>query len=124
MRHIAAIVIAAGFALGACATSEQSAAGAPDGRDCFRAASVSGFEIVDDNNIRVRVGASRSYTLHTSWDANDLDWAHAIALRSSSGWICTGSVAGAVELVGGTPSQTYPIDSVARDPDPPGQTGS
>jgi hypothetical protein len=80
--------------------------------------------VIDDHNIRVRVG-SRSYTMYTSWNANDLDWTNVLALRSDTGWICTGNVRGSVEVTGGqTPARTYPINTVTRDPDAPGQQGS
>jgi hypothetical protein len=129
MRINTALLAAAALSLAACATaeqtSEQTAAMTPgEGRDCFRAASVSGYSVVDDHNIRVHVGPNRSYTMHTTWNANELDWTLSIALRSDTGWICTGRVLGAVEITGGTMGRTYPIQTVTRDPDPPGQQGS
>lgn len=110
--------------LAACATAEQSAETPSAGRDCFRAESVSGYETVDDHNIRVRVGPGRSYTMHTSWNVNDLDWTNSLALRSDTGWICTGNTRGSVEVTGGQMQRTYPIQSITRDPPPPGQEGS
>jgi len=126
MRIRTALLAAAAAGLAACTpTTTDTASMTPsEGRDCFRAESVSGYEIIDDHNIRVRIGPSRSYTLHTTWNANDLDWTQTIALRSDTGWICTGNVFGAVDVTGGTMGRTYPIQTVARDPDPPGQVGS
>jgi hypothetical protein len=127
MRLSASLLALAAMALAACASpGEQGASMTPgDGRDCFRAANVNGYSIVDDHTIRVHVSASRSYTLGTTWNANDLDWSNAIALRSDTGWICTGDVLGRVEVTGGSLGRTYPINTVTRDPEPPAdQQGS
>ncbi len=126
--HVRTILLAAAaFGLTACTTADQTASTASmtpaDGRDCFRTASVTGYSVVDDHNIRVRL-PGRSYTLHTTWNANDLDWTQSLALRSDTGWICTGNTLGAVEVTGGHMNRTYPIQSVSRDTDPPGQEGS
>jgi len=123
MRIAASIMALAALALGACTTPVSSTTPS-EGRDCFRAADANGYAIIDDHNIRVRVSPSRSYTLTTNWNANDLDWTQVIALRSDSGWICTGSGLG-VEITGGEPRRTYPIDRITRDPEPPAdQQGS
>lgn len=122
--RIATLLVAAA-ALSACSTTDQTSdneVGA--GRDCFRAEQASGYEVVDDHNIRVRVGPARSYTMHTSWNANDLDWTNSLALHSDNGWVCTGNARGSVEVTGGTLNRTYPIQSITRDPPPPGQEGS
>jgi hypothetical protein len=112
-------------ALGACTTTEQQAGTTPaEGRDCFRAQQASGYEMIDDHSVRVRVGPSRSYTLATDWNVRDLDWTLHITLHSDNGWICTGNVFGRVELTGGTLRRNYPIQTVTRDPPPPGQEGS
>lgn len=126
MRLKAAFVTAA-LAVAACATPEQSAENMTpsEGRDCFRAASVNGYEIIDDHNIRIRIGANRTYTMNTNWNAGDLDWTTAIVLRSDTGWVCTGRVLGQVEVSGGALGQTYPINTITRDPEPPAdQQGS
>jgi hypothetical protein len=116
----------AALALSACASStEDGNSASSEERDCFTAASVNGYEVVDDHAIRVRVSASRRYTLHTSWNASDLDWSQALALRSSTNWICTGNARGLVEITGGPLGRTFPIDSITRDPEPPAdQQGS
>ena len=102
MRLKAALLSAVVLALGACTTAD-SADPTSSGRDCFRAEQAAGYEVVD---------------------ANDLDWAQRLELRADSGWVCTGGVFGQVEIVGGTPRQSYPIQTVTRDPPPPGQEGS
>lgn len=105
--------------LAACASTSDSGTSAAAGdRECFSSSQVSGYEVIDDNHVRVRVSANRNYILTTSWNARDLDWTHAIALRASpAGQICTGNGLG-VELVGGDPQRTYPITNIAREPDP------
>lgn len=110
-------LIAAALALSACASTaagDQTSSSGP--RDCFFANTVNGYNIVDDHHIRVNVGASRSYILTTSWNARDLDWTQAIALRSSTGSICTGNGLG-VEVIGGEPRRTYIISSIEREPE-------
>jgi hypothetical protein len=102
-----------------------SAAPAAGDRDCFAASAVSGFSFVDNHHVRLSVGPSRDYILTTTWNARDLDWTQAIALRSSSNFICTGNGLG-VEVVGGPNHQTYPITGIARAPEasPPAPQGS
>jgi hypothetical protein len=104
-------MLAAALSLAACATDAPTA-----DRDCFRSGQVHGFELVDDNHVRLTVGAGRAYVLKTMWNARDLDWATRIALRSSTGLICTGSGVG-VEVIGGRPRRAYPIESIERAPD-------
>lgn len=124
MKSIPFLVGATVLALAACTTSETARNDPAAGSDCFRAEQASGYEVIDDHNIRVRVGPSRSYTLHTTWNANDLDWTNRLALRSDNGWICTGNALGRVEVTGGHMNSTYPINTITRDPAPPGQEGS
>jgi hypothetical protein len=111
-----ALAITALVALSACATEPGDQAAAPADRDCFNANNVTGFSYVDENHIRLSVGANRNYTLTTMFNARDLDWTQAIAIRSTTNWICTGNGLG-VELIGGDPRRTYPINEIAREPD-------
>lgn len=106
---------AAALALSACATQPASDAPPPD-RDCFNADMVNGYSYLDEQHIAVNVGANRRYVLTTMFNARDLDWTHAIALRSSTNWICTGRGLG-VEIIGGDPTRRYPITSIERAPD-------
>jgi hypothetical protein len=116
MKAIITSIIAA-TALAACATEPgtESAAAAGD-RDCFFADNVSGYSVIDDRNVRLSVGASRSYVFTTNWNTRDLDWTHAIAVRSTTGRICTGNGLG-VDLIGGDPRRTYTVVSITREPD-------
>lgn len=109
----------AALGLSACATSETS--GAEAGSDCFFASQVNGYEVVDDHSVRIRVSASRQYLLRTAWNSNDLNWTRAIAIRSSTGHICTGNGLG-VDIIGGDPQRTFPVNGIERIPDdtPPG----
>ncbi len=110
------IAFLAAAALAACASAEPQSATAPTGRDCFNANSVSGYNNVDQNHVTVSVGANRRYTLTTMFNARDLDWTQVIAIRSSTGWICTGNGLG-VEIIGGDPRRTYPVTAIERAPD-------
>jgi hypothetical protein len=71
-----------------------------------------------DNHIRVSVGAGRHYILTTNWNARDLVWTENVAIRSTTSWICTGNGLG-VELIGGRPRRTYPIQGIEREPEQP-----
>ncbi|MGE0739886.1 MAG: DUF6491 family protein [Hyphomonadaceae bacterium] len=110
------------LALSACASTEQTAQSG-EGRDCFRSEQVSGYSLVDDRHIGLSVGASRRYVLTTNWNARDLDWSHAIAIRSTTGLICTGNGLG-VDVIGGDPQRTYAIVGIERAPDDAPQQGS
>ena len=113
-------LFASALLLAACASAgEQTAAVASD-RECFRSEAVNSFNVIDRNTIEVRVGASRRYLLTTNWNTTGLDYSQRIALRSPTGQICTGNGLG-VEIVGGDPVQNYPIQSIARAPEPEAQ---
>lgn len=114
----------ASLALAACATqpTDGSTATTAASNDCFRSEDAHGFTMADEHHIRVHVGASRNYILGTTWNARDLNWTEALAIRSATGRICTGNGLG-VEVIGGEPRRTYPITSIERAPDdtPPAQ---
>ena len=111
------LALAAIATLAACATpaGDQAATPAAD-RDCFNSDNVSGFTYIDENHIGLAVGANRKYVLTTMFNARDLDWSQAIAIRSTTNWICTGNGLG-VDIIGGEPRRTYPINEIARAPD-------
>jgi len=79
--------------------------------------------VIDDRHVRVSVGPSRAYILETMWNARDLDWTNAIAIRSSNSFICTGNGLG-VEVIGGQPRRTYHVSSITRAPEQPDAQGS
>jgi hypothetical protein len=123
MTMVRPFLISSAFAL-ALTTAAQAepphaaAAGAqePAQRDCFNASLVSGFNLIDNHTVDVSVGANRHYWLTTAWNAHDLNWSEAIALHSTTGWICAGNGLG-VEISGGHPHMTYPITGIARAPE-------
>jgi hypothetical protein len=113
-------LFASALFLAACATAGEDAAGVTAERECFRGDSVNGFNVIDRNTVEVRVGASRRYLVMTSWPTTNLDFREHIGLRSPTGMICTGNGLG-VEIIGGDPVQSYPIQSIARAPEPAAQ---
>ena len=121
MRMILTAIFAL-WTLAACASSGETQTA--NSSDCFRSEQARGFSVIDNTHIKLSVGASRDYILTTMWNARDLDWTQAIALRSATGRICTGNGLG-VELIGGEPRRTYPIVSIERAPaDEPAAQGS
>jgi hypothetical protein len=90
------------WTLAACASTDPGAPRTASTTDCFNSEQVNGYSVIDNNHVGLSVGASRQYVLTTMWNARDLDWTHAIAIRSSTGRICTGNGLG-VELIGGDP---------------------
>ena len=114
----------AALALTACATANQSASNTPGDRDCFSASSINGYNIVDDHNVTVRVGAGRSYNLRLDWNARDLDWSNAIAIQSTTNFICTGNGLG-TRIIGGEPRRDYFVREITRVAEPtPAAQGS
>ena len=108
----------AALLVAACASAEGEASAADGGaRDCFRSENVNGFNVVDRSTVEVRVGANRRYRMTTGWPTNNLDFSQNIGIRSATGYICTGNGLG-VEIIAGDPHQTYPIQSIARAPEP------
>lgn len=103
-------------ALCGCATpaADESVAA----RDCFRSLDIDGYGIVDDRRVRVSVSPRRDYILTIRRDTRNLDWAHAIAIRSGTSFVCVGNGLG-VELVGGDPPQHYPVVNIERAPQEP-----
>lgn len=119
------LAAAAAVTLAACSTTTETTTAsnaAPANRDCFRNEDIFGYGIVDDHTVSVRAG-SRRYLLTTNWNARDLDWTQSIAIRSTTSWICTGNGLG-VEVIGGEPVRSYPINSITRAPEEPVPSGS
>lgn len=118
------LLAVAALGLAACATQDQTQAASapPADRDCFPASTASGFNYLDERHIVV-TAAGRRYALTTMFNARDLDWTQAIAIRSTTNWICTGNGLG-VEIIGGDPQRTYPVTAVERLPEPANTQGS
>ncbi len=91
------------------------------GSDCFLSTHYLTYSYIDAHHISIHYGPSRDYLLTTDWDARDLRWVEALAVRSrGSDWICTGNGLG-VEIIGGHMRQTYPVSSITRMPPPAAQ---
>jgi hypothetical protein len=105
------------IALSACAsTTENADASSASSRDCFRTIDVRGYGVVDEHTIRARVSASREYHLTIAQNTRDLDWNHAIAIRSATSFICVGNGLG-VQVTGGEPPVSYQVTSITRAAD-------
>jgi hypothetical protein len=127
MKPAALSTFAALFALAACAAQEDIHAAAADPtRDCFNINTVSGFNAVDDDTVRVSAGASRTYELDLRGPGcSQVEWTETIALESRpSPWICTGSGPGLGEVhfreSGGGRVRSCFIESARRLPPPAG----
>ena len=117
MRKRLALPVLTALALAACASTETGdTAAAPEGRDCFNADNVSGYTYIDNQHVGISVGANRKYILTTMFNARDLDWTQAIALRSTSSWVCTGNGLDLQLHTRGPLHQTFAITNVARAP--------
>lgn len=106
------LILTAALALSACASTTAQSEDAT--RDCFRAASVNSFGIVDDHHVRVSISPSRGYILTTSVDTGRLDWSRAIRLEGPS-YICVGRPIG-VYLMGGEPESAFIVTEITREP--------
>ena len=95
---------------------------APATHDCFLNRHTISFTYVDPHHMRIHAGPNRDYLLSTDFDARELRWSEAIALRSTpSDWICTGNGIG-VDIIGGHPRERYPVRDIVREaPTPPAQ---
>jgi hypothetical protein len=109
-------LIAAALALAACAAPGTSTASNAGGdRDCFRALDVKGYGIVDERRVRLRVSPQRQYILTIPTNTRDLDYNHAISVRSVTSFICVGDPSG-VTLMGGDPPFPYQVTAIERAP--------
>jgi hypothetical protein len=95
LRTLTAFCALAGLsALSACTAAGEpaSASAQSDGRQCFRADQVNGFNAIDDDTVDVSVGASRVYRLELFGPCPDVDWSQRIGIRARGGsnWVCRG----------------------------------
>jgi hypothetical protein len=119
VRDWLAAAVTLGVCLSAPQTSASAAAPQSPSRDCFNTRQITGYNIIDEHNVAVRVNAQRRYIFSTAWNARDLDWTFRIAVHSPTSWICTGDGLG-VEVSGGhANTMTYPISSITRAPPQP-----
>lgn len=116
--------LAAALALGACAASgTTTASNAGSNRDCFRALDVRGYSVVDEHRVKLRVSPAREYILTIPQNSRDLDWTHAISVRSASSFICVGDPSG-VRLMGGDPPMPFMVTNIERAPTEHADQGS
>ncbi|MEZ5959802.1 MAG: DUF6491 family protein [Hyphomonadaceae bacterium] len=107
-------LLAAALTLGACASPATStASNAGSSRDCFRALDVRGYSVVDEHRVKLRVSPAREYILSIPQNSRDLDWTHAISVRSASNFICVGDPSG-VQLMGGDPPMPFQVTHIER----------
>jgi hypothetical protein len=109
------LILASAVALSACATNETQSASAAESRDCFRALDVKGYSVVDEHRVGVRISPSRRYVLTIPTNTRDLDWTHAISIRSVTSFICVGAPSG-VQLMGGDPPFPHQVTAIERVP--------
>lgn len=109
------LVLAAAVALGACASTETTSASAAESRDCFRALDVRGYSVIDEHTVGVRISPARRYALSIPTNTRDLDWTHAISIRSVTSFICVGAPSG-VTLMGGDPPFPHQVTAIERLP--------
>lgn len=102
-------------ALGACAGTQTAEGGTPASRDCFRTMDVRTYGILDEHRVRVHVSPSREYYLTINENVQNLDWNHAISIRSTMSFICTGNGLG-VQVMGGDPPIPYQVINIERAP--------
>lgn len=103
-------------ALAACAgTQGAETESAAATRDCFRTLDVSGYGVVDEHTVRVHISPQREYYLTINANTRDLDWTHAISIRSMTSFICVGDGAG-VQVMGGDPAIPYQVTRIERAP--------
>lgn len=108
------LAASAALALGACA-GPQTTAGASASRDCFRPMDISSYGVVDDHTVRVHISPAREYHLRINAPTRDLDWTHAISIRSVMSFVCVGNGAG-VQVMGGDPPIPYQVVEITRAP--------
>src|SRR5262245_3694697 len=81
----------AAVALGACAGTQTAEGRTASERDCFRTLDVRTYGVLDEHRVRVHVSPSREYYLTINENVQNLDWNHAISIRSTTSFICTGN---------------------------------
>lgn len=80
-----------GGGLAGCAPTPPPPMAAADGRQCFHADRINGFNAASDRIVNVSVGAKEVYQFELFGPCPDVDWATRIAVISrGSSWICSG----------------------------------
>lgn len=95
MRWIVLAVLAVTAACAAVDETQPNQA-ATGNRDCFNVSTVTGYETVDDDTIRLDAGLSTKYEVDLSGgQCRNVDWTQRLAVESTpSSFICVGSQPG------------------------------
>lgn len=118
MRTLAAVCLAAAL-MGAAAwaqTPAEDPAPAEGDRDCFRPNQMSGWRLIDNHTMRIRINGTRIYALTTDSSMRILRDDYSMALRGPSDWVCVGDGAGVEIHSTGDFRRTWFVDSVTRLP--------
>jgi hypothetical protein len=82
------------IAVAACASSDgpDLRAEQNNGRQCFLASQVRGFDPVDDDTVDVEIGRRDVFRLELTGICRDVQWATAVGIRARGGgsWVCRG----------------------------------
>lgn len=111
------LLVGAALLTASCAaTAEQTAAAGA--RDCFNAASVTGFGVIDARTVRIDVGARRQYAMTLMNDARELNYNERLGVETNQNWICTGNGLGVeVHSLDSNIPRSWPVTAIARLPD-------
>ena len=84
--------IAALLSVAGCAASEAPSAAAVADRDCFSVRQVTGFNVQDDETVRLSVGAGEAYVAEIQGPAcGQIEWTESLAIESRpSSFLCVG----------------------------------
>lgn len=120
MRTFAAVCLAAVMmSAGAWAQTEpppEDPAPAEGERDCFRPNQMSGWRLIDNHTMRIRINGTRVYALTTASSMRILRDDYSMALRGPSDWVCVGDGNGVEIRSTGDFRRTWFVDSVTRMP--------
>ena len=111
-RFRAAAIVTAALALQACASPSSTPIA---DRDCFRAMDIHGYQVLDNQHIRVVITPQREYDLTLGQPVWRLSATDPIQIHSDVSFICVGPSA-TVRLIGGEPQISYLVTHVARAP--------
>jgi hypothetical protein len=124
---IAAIAAAAALtALAGCSALPGGSPGTPHtARDCFNVRSITGFNYIEDDTIRVSVSPSRSYDLETQASSCfNLRHANTISLSTGpSNFLCVGDGASVSARVVTDQGDRCLVTAVSRAPEEPDESG-
>ncbi|UPT61839.1 MAG: DUF6491 family protein [Hyphomonadaceae bacterium JAD_PAG50586_4] len=110
------LVLACALSLSACASADADSTATAD-RDCFRPMDVSGFNVVDSDRLKVRVGPSREYFLTVQGGTREMRFDETLGIDAGHSFVCTGNGLG-VRVIGGDHDFPRAVTRVERVPPP------